>query len=86
MDSVAVVLGRRIRRFTNPLLSYGTYGRPALSMEVNWRKSSYSNNTGGACVEVASDDAVLVRDTTDRGGSTLSLSSSAWSRFLGTLR
>jgi len=55
-------------------------------MEVNWRKSSYSNNTGGACVEVASDDAVLVRDTTDRGGSTLSLSSSAWSRFLGTLR
>jgi hypothetical protein len=37
-------------------------------MESNWRKSSYSGDNGGACVEVASADAVLVRDTTDRSG------------------
>ena len=37
-------------------------------MESNWRKSSYSADNGGACVEVASAEAVLVRDTTDRSG------------------
>ena len=37
-------------------------------MESNWRKSSYSGDNGGACVEVASADVVLVRDTTDRHG------------------
>ena len=38
-------------------------------MESNWRKSSYSGDNGGACVEIASSaEAVLVRDTTDRGG------------------
>jgi hypothetical protein len=52
----------------------------------NWRKSSYSNQTGGNCVEVASDDAVLVRDTTDRDGFTLSVSAGAWTAFLGALR
>jgi hypothetical protein len=37
-------------------------------MEINWRKSSYSGDNGGACVEVASAVSVLVRDTTDRSG------------------
>ena len=40
----------------------------------NWRKSSYSGANGGECVEVASTaDAVMVRDTTDRGGHALSV-------------
>jgi Domain of unknown function (DUF397) len=51
-----------------------------------WRKSSYSTGSGGDCVEVASADGVMVRDTTDRDGTMLSVPASAWETFLGTLR
>jgi hypothetical protein len=50
-----------------------------------WRKSSYSDVNGGSCVEVASDNFVLIRDTTNRDGFTLSVPASAWSVFLATL-
>ena len=52
----------------------------------NWRKSTYSDASGGQCVEVASDGVVMVRDTTDRDGGTLAFSAAAWERFLGTIR
>lgn len=53
---------------------------------VNWRKSSYSSDSGGACVEVASGaGAVLVRDTTDRGGPSLTITPAAWRKFLSAL-
>lgn len=55
-------------------------------MNSNWRKSSYSSNTGGNCVEVATASAVLIRDTTDRDGSVLSVTGTAWMAFLATLR
>jgi hypothetical protein len=55
-------------------------------MEINWRKSSYSGDNGGACVEVASVQAVLVRDTTDRNGPLLSFTPDAWQSFIGTIR
>jgi hypothetical protein len=49
---------------------------------ANWRKSSYSGNNGGDCVEAGSvPDAVLVRDTKDRHGPVLSLSASTWRAF-----
>ena len=52
-----------------------------------WRKSSYSGGNGGSCVETASDGGiVLVRDTTDRDGRTLTLSAQAWQRFTDTLK
>lgn len=51
---------------------------------MNWRKASYSGN-GEACVEVASDQGILVRDTTDRDGATLSISPAAWNAFLKAL-
>ena len=52
----------------------------------NWRKASYSNGQGN-CVEVADTArAVLVRDTTDRDGGTLTFNADAWRSFLGTLR
>ena len=37
---------------------------------AKWRKSSYSNGNGGACVEVVRDlpDAVAVRDSKDPDG------------------
>jgi hypothetical protein len=52
----------------------------------NWRKSSYSGGMSNNCVEVATSDAVLVRDTTDRDGVTLSVSASAWSRFTSAIK
>ena len=52
----------------------------------NWRKSSHSGANGGSCVEAASGSgAVVVRDTTDRDGFTLSMPLAAWTRFLATL-
>ena len=55
-------------------------------MESNWRKSSYSADNGGACVEVASAEAVLVRDTTDRLGPVLTFTVDAWRAFTRTIR
>jgi hypothetical protein len=57
------------------------------NMILNWRKASYSGNGGGNCVEAA-DTArvVLVRDTTDRDGVTLSVSLAAWASFTASLK
>ncbi len=53
----------------------------------DWRKSTYSSANGGSCVETASGDGVvLVRDTTNRDGGTLSITGDAWGAFLSTLR
>ena len=51
-----------------------------------WRKSTYSDGNGGACVEVGSADGVAVRDTTDRDGATLAFSAGAWAAFITRLR
>jgi hypothetical protein len=53
---------------------------------ANWRKSSFSSGNGGACVEVATAGGVLIRDTTDREGSTLSVPVGVWMAFLNSLR
>ena len=55
-------------------------------MGSNWRKSSYSADNGGACVEVASAEAVLVRDTTDREGPALTFTADAWRAFTKTVK
>jgi len=48
-----------------------------------WRKSSYSGNGGGNCVEVAdSVGVVLVRDTSDRAGVVLDIPVAAWRQFM----
>jgi hypothetical protein len=54
--------------------------------DLTWRKSTYSGGEGGECVEVASAGAVLVRDTTDRAGITLSVPASAWRAFISGVR
>lgn len=52
----------------------------------DWRKSTYSDANGGSCVETASrDGAVIVRDTTDRGGVTLSVPAETWRAFTAAL-
>lgn len=54
---------------------------------LNWRKASYSGSGGGGCIEVASSESViLVRDTTDRDGSTLTFGDKAWGHFVVSLR
>jgi Domain of unknown function (DUF397) len=55
-------------------------------MESNWRKSSFSGDNGGACVEVAAAEGVLVRDTTDRNGPVLTFTADAWQSFMATIR
>jgi hypothetical protein len=53
---------------------------------MDWRKSSYSGSSG-SCVEMASGNgSVLVRDTTNRDGGTLSFTADAWQQFTGALK
>ncbi len=55
-------------------------------VEVGWRKSTRSASSGN-CVETASAPGViLVRDTTDRDGVTLSVPAEAWATFTASLR
>ncbi len=51
---------------------------------AQWRKSTRSGGNGGNCVEVADNlpGVVLVRDTKDRDGGTLSFSPASWRGFL----
>ena len=56
---------------------------------MDWRKSTYSDANGGACVETASDSGnavIMVRDTTDRDGGTLAFAADAWRGFTSDLR
>lgn len=54
--------------------------------EENWRKASYSNGSG-SCVEVAdASPVVLVRDTKDPDGGTLSIPADAWAKFTSSLK
>ncbi|WP_351234625.1 DUF397 domain-containing protein [Streptomyces sp. NPDC002133] len=54
------------------------------SPELCWFTSSYSSGAGGECVEVAAAPAVVrVRDSKDKAGPILSLTSDAWREFVG---
>ncbi|MFI6462925.1 DUF397 domain-containing protein [Streptomyces sp. NPDC050528] len=50
---------------------------------VTWRKSSYSNTSGGECVEVASNlPLVPVRDSKNPAHGTLVFGAGAWAEFI----
>lgn len=55
---------------------------------LNWRKSSYSNQDGGACVEVSDDltRIVPVRDSKNPQGPVLAFPASGWLAFVSRLR
>jgi hypothetical protein len=55
-------------------------------IDPQWRKASYSGGANGSCVEVGNGDGVLVRDTTDREGGTLSVTAEAWRAFARDLK
>ena len=61
-------------------------GGACVEVGQGWRKSSYSGSDGGACVEVGKDIVILVRDTTDRDGATLTFAAETWERFTAALR
>jgi hypothetical protein len=60
-------------------------GEPAVN--PGWRKSSHSNGGSGGCVEVGTTTtAVLMRDTTNRAGATLAITTVAWRTLLSQIR
>lgn len=50
--------------------------------ELAWFKSSYSDSSGGDCVEVASTDAIHIRDSKTPDRSHLTVSPTSWAAFL----
>jgi hypothetical protein len=56
--------------------------------QAMWRKSSYSNGNGGACVEVARNlpDTVAVRDSKDPDGPTLAFAPEPWQAFTARVK
>jgi hypothetical protein len=58
------------------------------NIELRWRKSSYSGNGGGNCVEVAQfpDPAVAVRDSKNPDGHMLVFTPDEWRAFIAGVR
>jgi hypothetical protein len=58
------------------------------SVDLRWRKSSYSGNGGGNCVEVASNlsGIVAVRDSKNPDGPRLACTVEAWSEFVRSIK
>jgi hypothetical protein len=56
--------------------------------QAKWRKSSYSNGNGGACVEVSRDlsDAVAIRDSKDPDGPRLAFAADQWQAFTAQVK
>jgi Domain of unknown function (DUF397) len=55
----------------------------------DWRKSTYSDGSGGNCIETASDNAngaIMVRDTANRDGGTLVFNAGVWQAFTAGLK
>jgi hypothetical protein len=50
--------------------------------DPTWRKSTYSSDQGGNCIEVADlEGARAVRDSKNRAGSVLTFTVAQWSAF-----
>lgn len=63
---------------------------PAVADEKSWFKSSYSDDSAAACVEMAAftrtPGAVGVRDSKDKAGPALLVPNAAWSSFITSVR
>jgi hypothetical protein len=59
---------------------------------ARWRKSSYSNGSGGSCVEVAviaatpAESGIAVRDSKDPHGPALTFTARQWSAFTAAIK
>lgn len=57
-----------------------------MANEPAWRVATYTGGQGN-CVEVGdADRAILVRDTKDRDGGTLTFPAAAWQSFANSLK
>ena len=57
------------------------------SKQTAWRKSSYTSQEGGTCVELADLTSVVgVRDSTDPHGPVLQFGRDAMARLLGRIK
>ncbi|MFD3480734.1 DUF397 domain-containing protein [Streptomyces sp. NPDC058695] len=56
--------------------------------DASWRKSSYSNQDGGACVEVSDSFAITVpvRDSKVSHGPVLVFPAAGWSSFVSAVK
>ncbi|WP_432162366.1 DUF397 domain-containing protein [Streptomyces tendae] len=58
-----------------------------MSDQLKWFRSSYSDNEGGNCVEVARCGAIHVRDSkTAPTGLEFQVSAPAWAAFIAAVR
>ena len=56
-------------------------------MNARWRKSSYSGNTGGECVEVADlPSFIAVRDSKNPEAAHFAVAPQAWAAFVGAFK
>jgi Domain of unknown function (DUF397) len=54
---------------------------------MNWRKSSYSGDNSGNCLETAAvPGALLVRDSKDIAGPVLAFTPRAWAAFAARVK
>ncbi|MER5298654.1 DUF397 domain-containing protein [Streptomyces lasiicapitis] len=54
-----------------------------MSTALQWFKSSYSTEQGGACLEVATRPATVhIRDSKNPGGPHLTVTPAVWAAFL----
>jgi len=66
--------------------TYSNAQGDCVEVGLTWRKSTHSNGTGN-CLEVATETrAVLIRDTTNRSGATLTVPAQAWRVLLTKVR
>jgi hypothetical protein len=58
------------------------------TVELLWRKASYSGNGGGSCVEVARNlpRTVAVRDSKDPHGPVLTVAPAGWRDFIADVK
>ncbi|MGW7292440.1 DUF397 domain-containing protein [Streptomyces xiamenensis] len=62
---------------------------PEIDLSVaTWRRSSYSNQDGGQCLEVADGwpDVLPVRDSKDHNGPVLQFGHAEWAVFVAQIR
>jgi hypothetical protein len=57
-----------------------------VSDQLTWFKSSYSDNEGGNCVEVALSTAIHIRDSKVPAGPELQITATAWEAFISAVQ
>lgn len=57
-----------------------------MSEQLTWFKSSYSDNEGGACLEIAFATAIHVRDSKVPASPELHIAAPAWKAFVSAVQ